>query len=283
MTVPPVEVFLADFHDREPGGSTRAFAGVPVHDDPGASHPSTYHALLAVLSGALPSLPIGPVRDLACGDGYLLSLMRSLQRRLIGVDLSRGELAAARVRLGPNMELVRARAVELPLATSSVAAITCHMALQLMDDTDSIIRELARVLRPGGELVVLLPQTPAPLETAGPARAAFIDALRGEQQSDRWRDVHFGERALCSIEGLRAALLPRVGTLAITTFSSVQQLALDELWQWFSGMYHRALLPAEAWARVRGRFDAAVAAQQARDGTLRLDHQYLLATGSMTR
>ena len=48
----PVERFLADFHDRAPGGSTRAFAGLAVQGDDGSTHPSSYHALVsAVLAG----------------------------------------------------------------------------------------------------------------------------------------------------------------------------------------------------------------------------------------
>ncbi|MDO8376381.1 MAG: SAM-dependent methyltransferase, partial [Aquabacterium sp.] len=73
------EQFLADFHDRLPGGSSRAFGSLSVDDEAGRQHASPYHALVDRLCAAT-GLPAGPVLDLACGDGHLLALLAEIDR-----------------------------------------------------------------------------------------------------------------------------------------------------------------------------------------------------------
>ena len=128
----PVERFLADFHDRMPGGSSQAFNALQVRDAQGHLLADTYQALVDALAAtALPGAPRpdGTVLDLACGDGLLLARLQAAhQHALLGVDLSAGELAAAHARLGQSVPLHQARAQALPLANASIAAITCHMA-----------------------------------------------------------------------------------------------------------------------------------------------------------
>lgn len=97
------------------------------------------------------------VADIGCGNGiYEAELVRSGHRgRVLGVDLSTGMLQAARPAAGPA-KLLAGDAAALPLA-GHVADVTLapHM-LYHVPDKQAAVRELRRVTRPGGLVLVVL-------------------------------------------------------------------------------------------------------------------------------
>ena len=271
----PVEHFLADCHDRAPGGSTRAFAGLQVQANDGCVYPSSYHALLSALLSALQAtlqaaaLPPGPVLDLACGDGHLLQLLRATGRPLLGVDLSAGELAAARTRLGDasklwgdSVLLHQARAQALPLADASVAAITCHMALMLMAEPAAVVTELRRVLKPGGRLLAVVPATPGNAQQPGRADSltlAWLAALAGLARQPRWHAVQFENRRWRDPATQAALLQPGFRALRFTRLSTCQHLTPAQATAWFTGMYDLHLLSVDDRGAVEADFHARLA------------------------
>ena len=99
--------------------------------------------------------------DVGCGNGtYLAELARrGYAGRLIGIDLSAGMLAAARSRLSGvehPATLVNADATALPLR-DEVAGLTLapHMLYHVPDPAQAV-RELRRITRPGGRVVIAL-------------------------------------------------------------------------------------------------------------------------------
>lgn len=95
----------------------------------------------------------GPVVDIACGSAPLHQFMTA--QLCVGLDSSRAELGrAAGAGAAP---LVRADAGNLPLADGAAAVVVCSMALQILQPIDRVLGEVARLLRPAGAFVVLLP------------------------------------------------------------------------------------------------------------------------------
>jgi ubiquinone/menaquinone biosynthesis C-methylase UbiE len=96
------------------------------------------------------------VLDVATGTGLVLRALRDRHgiapAGLVGVDVSPGMLGVARQTL-PGATLVEADARSLPFADGSVALLTCVTGLHLIPDTDRVVAEWARVLRPGGAVV----------------------------------------------------------------------------------------------------------------------------------
>jgi demethylmenaquinone methyltransferase/2-methoxy-6-polyprenyl-1,4-benzoquinol methylase len=97
-------------------------------------------------------LPVGClVLDVASGTGDFVREAESQGFRCVGADLSLGMLYAGRA----DIIAVQANAAHLPVATGSVDAVTCGYALRNFTDLTDSLREMARVVRPGGRLVLL--------------------------------------------------------------------------------------------------------------------------------
>jgi arsenite methyltransferase len=76
----------------------------------------------------------------------------------LGVDISRPMLArAVRSEAGPHVGFLRADAQRLPLRDQTVDAAVSIAVLQLIPDPVATLSEIARVLRPGGRLAVMVP------------------------------------------------------------------------------------------------------------------------------
>jgi ubiquinone/menaquinone biosynthesis C-methylase UbiE len=95
----------------------------------------------------------GVALDAACGTGRFAEFLAQRGHRVIGVDSSPDMLAHARRRV-PEAEFRVAELDALPLADDSVDVVVCALALEHVPRLDPVLAEFARVLRPGGDLVI---------------------------------------------------------------------------------------------------------------------------------
>ena len=95
------------------------------------------------------------VLDVATGTGAVaLELQRQKRCTVVGLDQSAQMLEVARQRL-PGVELVEGDADHLPFPDRSFDAVTFTYLLRYVDDPGATLRELARVVRPGGTVAGL--------------------------------------------------------------------------------------------------------------------------------
>jgi SAM-dependent methyltransferase len=104
------------------------------------------------------------VLDIGCGAGYMLEKAARRTFLALGVDLDEGRLRAARDGLAGGRRpgqrrtaLVAGDGQRLPFADASFDRIICTETLEHVADDQLTLRELARVLRPGGRLAVSVP------------------------------------------------------------------------------------------------------------------------------
>lgn len=108
---------------------------------------------------ALDLRPGERVLDVGAGTGVSTGELARSGAYAVGVDLSLGMLSAGR-RTRPEVPLLAGDALRLPFADASFDAVTISFALRNVHDTDAALRELARVTKPGGRLVVCEFSTP---------------------------------------------------------------------------------------------------------------------------
>jgi SAM-dependent methyltransferase len=104
------------------------------------------------------------VLDVGCGEGYLLRKAARRASLALGVDVVERRVRASRDGLADSrrsrcrpIELAVADGQRLPFADASFDRIICTEMLEHVADAQLALRELARVLRPGGRLAISVP------------------------------------------------------------------------------------------------------------------------------
>jgi SAM-dependent methyltransferase len=97
------------------------------------------------------------VVEAGCGEGYGAARLAAAGAGLVaGLDLDAPTLVHAAHRY-PRVAAVRANLVALPVATAAVDVVVSSQVVEHLWDQDEFVAECARVLRPGGSLVVTTP------------------------------------------------------------------------------------------------------------------------------
>ncbi len=143
----------------------------------------------AVLAAAGPG-PFDLVVDFGTGTGRMLTLFAGMARRVEGIDLSHQMLTVARSKLqdagAANASVRHGDATASPYADSSASLVIIHQVLHFLDDPGRALLEAARVLAPGGRLIVVefAPHTLEHLRTEHAHRHLGVS----EADMARWAD-----------------------------------------------------------------------------------------------
>jgi ubiquinone/menaquinone biosynthesis C-methylase UbiE len=110
---------------------------------------------LVAVSGARPN---DRVLDVACGPAFLTMTFAERCAAVVGVDgtdvfLEHGRAAARRRGLG-NLRFVLGDVARLPLASGAFDVVACRAAFHHFPHPDVVLREMVRVTRPGGRLLI---------------------------------------------------------------------------------------------------------------------------------
>lgn len=112
------------------------------------------------------------ILDVACGTGIVARTAadRFGPANVVGVDLNEAMLAVAR-RVRADIDWRQGDVAALPLPDGAFDAVVCQMALMFFPDRIQALREMARVITPGGTVAVLVPSS----LDAQPAYGPFVD------------------------------------------------------------------------------------------------------------
>jgi ArsR family transcriptional regulator len=108
----------------------------------------------AAIAALLGEAPVGTLVDIGTGTGRMLELFGHQAAQALGVDRSSEMLRLARAKLGNAAELRQADLYQLPLADGAADVAILHHVLHFTAAPDAAIAEAARVLGPGGRLLI---------------------------------------------------------------------------------------------------------------------------------
>jgi len=109
--------------------------------------------MLDLLGGSL-----GRLVDLGTGTGRMIELLRGAATQATGIDRSPEMLRLARVKLSDGVmpvELRQGDVAQLPLADASADTVVMHQVLHYIPAPEAALREAARIVAPGGKLLVV--------------------------------------------------------------------------------------------------------------------------------
>lgn len=238
---------IQEVHRVDPGFTSRSFAELKNNEGLNS------YAWLAQLVPESQSLS---VLDLACGDGELTAQVLARlgsNGRVSGVDLSMAEIERAKGRvLDTRASFVHGRAEALPFSEHSFDFVLCHLALMLMNPAKTVIREVARVLKPGGHFAAVLP---APLDddllrALSRICLEFLDECR-----PGWRNSWVGDAQLSSDKGLAESFSSDLGflPLRLETQHFAMKANAEGVWRLLRGNYFFGLLNSDEESRLQAQ------------------------------
>jgi SAM-dependent methyltransferase len=223
------EQFLLNFHAQNPGCTVHGFGGCTT-----PSGTTSYDVLVE-------NLPHDTrILDLGCGDGFMLERCIDaghLPDHLFGIDLSPAELALARQRLKLNgVQLEAGRAQDLPHSDASLDVVLSHLVLMLVGSVAPVISEIARVLKPGGNVRAIMGGGPAVVPNN--AIELFVECLN-KCACDSEPLPQMGDTRLRKLGGLHATFAAdgRFEDIQVKPIYVSKCAPFDDVWLMMTTLY----------------------------------------------
>jgi SAM-dependent methyltransferase len=222
------------------------------------------------------------VLDVACGTGVLARTVHSLTGpagQVIGLDPGAGMLAVAQ-ELAPAVSWRLGAAESMPFPDRSFDAVVSQFGLMFFADREQALREMLRVLVPGGRLAVAVWDALANIP-AYDAEVALLERLAGRGAADALRAPFvLGDR------GNLSAMFRNAGaaSVAITThdgtarFPSIRVMVEADLRGWLPVM--GVILPEEQIERILQQAEDALAGYAGADGRVSFAARAHIATAA---
>jgi ubiquinone/menaquinone biosynthesis C-methylase UbiE len=246
--------------------------------------PALFHPWARVVADAADVEPGQRVLDVACGTGVLACTLAErvgLGGSVVGLDPSEEMLEVARTK-SDAIEWRTGRAESIPFPDESFDAVVSQFGIMFFDDPGGALREMMRVMRPGGRLAVAVCDA---LENS-PGYAAFEGLLRrlfGDRVAGAFRSPFvLGDTqklfSLCADAGIFHARVTRHdGTVR---FASIQSLVSTErACVWTLG----GLLDDEQFEELSKESERALQSFVGIDGTLAFTMPALIVTAAKAR
>lgn len=211
---------------------------VPDETEPGivALHVKRYEFALPWCAGR-------EVLDAGCGVGYGSALLAERAARVLGVDVAEDAIAYARARYRrENLEFRRGDLLALDLPDASCDVVCSFETIEHLPDVDAGLRELVRILRPGGTCILSTPQA---VSTTRSSANPFHEVEFSRNDLERLLRGHFAEVTIYGqrrLETARHRLLKRLDVLglrrrvpflrrasALTGTSPTEQVTAEEI------------------------------------------------------
>ncbi len=116
--------------------------------------------------------------DAGCGSGmFSHTVLLPVCKDVWAIDIAVESVSRLKRRLpqaeGARLHIVRASLAQLPFEGASFDVVLCSEVLEHIEDDESALREIARVTKPGGFIVITVPHPPAPFFDSAHVREGY--------------------------------------------------------------------------------------------------------------
>ena len=159
------------------------------------------------------------VLDIACGEGYGSAMLAKVATRVYGVDISLDAVEHAQIRYGTdNLYFRVGSAAAIPLEDSSVDIVVSFETIEHHAEHESMLREIKRVLKPGGLMVLSSPDKLECTDKTGYTNPHHVKELYHEEFTNLVQSYFtnvrlFGQRVLYA-----SAILPEAGHASLRSY-----------------------------------------------------------------
>ena len=106
-------------------------------------------------------IPGGKLLDIGCGNGNLFNCIQDKKYELYGVDFAEKMISEAKINCGEKALFFTADAEKLPFDDNTFDILTCNASFHHYIHPDAVLKEMCRVLKKGGTLIIGEPYIPA--------------------------------------------------------------------------------------------------------------------------
>lgn len=158
------------------------------------------------------------VLEVGCGTGNLLEHLASSDRSVVGLDISKGMLKQAAKRLagkGKRISLIQGDYYRLPFPSNSFDCVVATFTLTHAPDLKPVLEEIAKVLIPGGRLVVV-DVGPSRMPSLGSGLMTKAYRLLGDYVRDETKDLE-----LAGFKIIHRRELSKMGTVHLVVAKKI--------------------------------------------------------------
>lgn len=161
-------------------------------DQRGWERPAAWHRVVTEYARRLNR--DGPILDAGCNCGYVTAALgRRVDKLVVGLDIDATALHKAHVLLnylGADATLIGADlSRDLPFPDASFATVVCSEVLEHLPDPERAVSEFARVLRPGGFVIVTTPSDADPHGVLAPGDRSLEALTAVERRHFHWHEM----------------------------------------------------------------------------------------------
>lgn len=261
--------YLIEYHTRLSGVTSGLFRDLKTDEG------CTSYIWLADDLKCLTGHAAAVVLDLACGEGEMVvPLLARVGRegRVVGIDMSASEIEIARrMYQDPGIQFHHAYAHQLPLDSSSIDAVVCHMALMLMRPVEPVIKEMQRVLRPGGLLSCVVTSSQLGEGVWGEAARVAMGFVR--ERYPKIVEFQPGDSRILTRKGWSELFHPKSGfseNIEVLATDVGARVTSQRFWSIIEELYLVHWLPDEDKVQLREMIELIFLKQVEDDGRLRV-------------